>query len=61
MLSWVTIIFQILFEVWKGIWGMDKPQVYEVKDEKPPDAVVPSDDDLLDELRGVRSRPSSED
>lgn len=43
-----------------AIFGTDKPREVEVNDAPSPDGVVPSDDDLLDDL-GVGAGDDSDD
>ena len=51
-MNWIAQLIQGLALAFKAIFGSDKAQQHEVKDENPHDNLIADDDVLLDELRG---------
>ena len=58
-MNWLTQLIQGLALAFKAIFGSDKAQQHEVKDENPHTNLVLDDDDLLAELRG-EPRPADQ-
>lgn len=53
-MGWVTVAIEALIAIIKGFFGMDHPERFEVKNEKPSIPVGPAPSVLVDELRALR-------